>query len=188
MLINVQAPISWGAFEWSHFKTQILPLALQLDEKAKAPYLARAKENREKAAKDGVLILDKFYIGMPVIDYVLLSREDGQTWTKIKDPYDESAEKWLRGRVDTNTDVNGQDWRTAWKIEDLSFDPKSRHKYFKVKGTRDGLLEFAKKYCDKSATHKDITIDGNWWQYNDDEHGLKVFLNDNSGFLNITGL
>lgn len=49
----------------------------------------------------------------------------------------------------------------------------------------DGFVEFLKKYVDKSATIKDITIEDGWWIYLDDPHGLKIALNDNNGALNI---
>ena len=156
-------------------------LAKLLDSNARAKHLARAKENREKAAKDGVPMLEKFYIGMPVIDYVMISLEDKQEWTKWDKPYYD----WLKYRVDKKIDISGKDWKTEWKINDLSFDAKSRYKYFKVKVTVDGLFEFVKKYLDKSAQRKDITINGNWWQFTDDEHELKVGLNDENGVLNI---
>ncbi len=189
LIDNVQNPQVqdsglWIKFAYDHF----LPCAMLLDDKARAKHLDRVKENREKAAKEGVLIFDRFYIGMPVIDYVMLSREDNQSWTKIENPYAETAKNWLCNRADMKTNIKGKDWKTAWKIGDLSFDPKSRYKYFKIKGTADGLLEFARKYCDKSATRKDITINNNWWQFTDEEHEIKVFLNDESGFLNITSL
>jgi len=186
LIDNLQDPSLKGSIGWVSIPgidKMLFNLAKTLDAKARAKYLARAEENRKKLDND-VLVLEKFYIGMPVIDYVMISLEDKQEWAKQPG----AVIDWLDYRADMKTDISGQDWRTAWKIKDLSFDPKSRHKYFKVKGTREGLLEFAKKYCDKSATYKDITIDGNWWQYNDDEHGLKVFLNDNSGYLNITNL
>lgn len=159
-------------------------LAKALDAAARAKYLAQATKNREKAAKDDVLVLEKFYIGMPAIDYVMISFEDKLSWTKELG----AVIDWLDYRADMESSIEGKDWRTEWKIIDLSFDSKSRYKYFKIKGTADGLLEFAKKYCDKTAMIKDITINGKWWQYTDDEHGLKVFLNDESGYLNITSL
>ena len=186
LIDNIQEPSLKKKFGWvdtEGIDGLLFYLAKHLDAKARAKYLARAEENRKNVDND-VLVIEKFYIGMPVIDYVMISLEDKQEWAKQPG----AVIDWLDYRADMKTDISGQDWRTAWKIKDLSFDPKSRHKYFKVKGTREGLLEFAKKYCDKSATYKDITIDGNWWQYNDDEHGLKVFLNDNSGFLNIQNL
>ena len=158
-------------------------LASRLDDTTRAKYLARAKENREKAAKDGVLVLDKFYIGMPVIDYVMISFEDKHPWTKEAG----AVIDWLNYRADMKTDITGKDWRTAWKIEDLSFEAKPRFKYFKVKGTLDGLLDFVHKYVNKSATIKDITLKNGWWVFTDEEHELKVSINENSGILNIYG-
>ena len=170
-------------FAWHQF----FPCMKLLDDKDRAKHLARAKENREKAAKEGVLLFDKFYLGMPVIDYVILALEDNHTWTKSEDAY-EVWNDWLKYRADMETNISGKDWKTAWKIKDLSFDAKSRYKYFKVKGTVEGLFEFVKKYMDKSAQRTDITISGNWWLFTDEEHELKVGMNDENGILNIHGM
>ena len=159
-------------------------LASRLEPNTRAKYLAQATKNREKAAKDGVLVLEKFYIGMPVIDYVMISFEDKLSWTKE----DGAVIDWLDHRADMKSSIEGKDWRTEWKIKNLSFVGKERYKYFKVKGTVDGLLEFAKKYMDKSASRKDITINGGWWQYTDEEHELKAQMNDDNGALFIEGI
>ena len=147
LIDNIQDPSLEGTFgmvSTPGIDKMAFHLVRHLDATARTKYLARAKENREKAAKDGVLVLDKFYIGMPVIDYVVISFEDNHPWTKEAG----AVIDWLDYRADMKTDISGKDWRTAWKIKDLAFEGKCRYKYFKVKGTVDGLFEFVKKYVD----------------------------------------
>ena len=158
----------------------IYSLAAQLDEAARKKYLAIAEKNREKAKKDGVAIFEKFYIGMPVLDFVIISCEDKLAWTSEPDKNSE-----MHTYADMKTDIAGKDWRQAWKIKKLIFMSKERYRYFKVKGTHDGLLQFVRKYMDAKAAFNDITINSGWWQYTDDEHGLTASLNDDNGVLNI---
>jgi hypothetical protein len=50
----------------------LFDLAKKLDAKARSKYIAKAMANREKAVKEGIFVIEKFYIGMPVIDYVMI--------------------------------------------------------------------------------------------------------------------
>ena len=159
----------------------LFDLAKKLDAKARSKYITKAMANREKAVKEGIFVIEKFYIGMPVIDYVMISIEDKHPWVKDKG----AVIDWLNYRADMNADIKGKDWRTEWKINDLMFQAVPRYKYFAVKGTLEGLLAFTRKYLDKSAKIQDITLNNGWWLFTDEKNGLKVFLNEESGNLNI---
>lgn len=162
----------------------VVDLVSKLDAKARAKYLKVAKENLEDAKKDNIIFGDKFYVNMPAIDYVVISFEENLEW--LKNPLDEeNAAQYLWRCADMKTDISGKDWRKEWKINVLLFVAKDRQQCFNVKGTLEGLLDFVKKYIDKSATIRDITVNGGDWQFNDDEHGLAIFLNDKSGVLQI---
>ena len=168
---TMHSTVDWFVFE----------LVQKLDAKGRAKYLKVAKENLEAVKKDNVIFCDKFYVNMPVIDYVVISFEENLAWTQKPG----AVIDYLDGYADMKTDISGKDWRKEWKIKRLVFTAKDRQKYFNVKGTLEGLYDFVRKYIDKSAARSDITIDEGWWQYNDDTHGLSVFLNDNSGVLQI---
>ena len=156
--------------------------AKALDANARAKYLKIADENLAAAKQDeDLLVVERYYVGMPVIDYVMRSFEEKHGWTKeagaVVDRLDHYA--------DMKTEISLDDWKKEWKIKYLVFTSKERSKIFKTKGTMDGFVEFLKKYVDKSATINDITVEGGWWIYLDDPHELKVSLNDNNGALNI---
>ena len=169
---TMHSTVDWFVFE----------LVQKLDAKGRAKYLKAAKENLEAARKDNVILCDKFYVNMPVIDYVVISFEENLAWTQKPG----AVIDYLDGYADMKTDISGKDWRKEWKIKRLVFIAKDRQKYFNVKGTREGLLDFVEKYIDKSASITDTTLSKTgWWQYNDDKHGLSVFVNDNSGVLEI---
>lgn len=162
----------------------VVDLVSKLDAKARAKYLKVAKENLEDAKKDNIIFGDKFYVNMPAIDYAIISFEENLEWPK--NPLDEeNAAQYLWRCADMKTDISGKDWRKEWKINVLLFGAKDRQKCFNVKGTLEGLIDFVRKYIDKSATIRDITINGGDWQFSDDKHGLAIFLNDKSGMLQI---
>ena len=156
-------------------------LAQKLDSQARAKYLEIARANREAAKDDELVLANKFYVNMPVIDYVMISLEENLAWTKEPGAVVDNLDSY----ADMKTGIDGKDWKKEWKIKSLLFRAKERHKYFKVKGTHDGLLEFLKKNVDDSATNRDITCQGNWWQYNDDAHELRISMNDKFGTLNV---
>ena len=169
---TMHSTVDWFVFE----------LVQKLDAKGRVKYLKAAKENLEAAKKDNVILCDKFYVNMPVIDYVVISFEENLAWTQKPG----AVIDYLDGYADMKTDISEKDWRKEWKIKSLVFTSKDRQKYFNVKGTLEGLYDFVRKYIDKSAARSDITLSNTgWWQYNDDKHGLSVFLNDNSGVLEI---
>lgn len=156
--------------------------AKALDPTARAKYLKIADVNLAVAKRDAdLLVFERYYIGMPVIDYVMRAFEEKHGWTKR----DGAVVLCLDQYADMNTKISLDDWKNEWKIKYLVFPSKERSKIFKTKGTMDGFVEFLKKYVDKSATIKDITIEDGWWIYLDDPHGLKIALNDNNGALNI---
>lgn len=159
----------------------------RLDAKGREKYLKRARENLEKAKNDSdVVIFEKYYVGMPIVDCIMFSFEDQLDWVKRalgdrnahwffenwSSAEDEELKKW-------------EDWKSEWKVTELVFVAKDRQRCFRVKGTLEGFLTFIKKYVDKSAELGDITIDGGWWLYRDDEHERKIYLNDKTGVLNI---
>lgn len=156
--------------------------AKKLDATTRAKYLKIADDNLAAAKQDeDLLVVERYYVGMPVIDYVMRSLEEKHGWTKDAD----KAVDKLNGYADMDTEISLDDWKKEWKIKYLVFTSKERSKIFKTKGTMDGFVEFLKKYVDKSATMKDITVEGGWWIYLDDPHELKMSLNDNNGALNI---
>lgn len=153
-----------------------------LDANARVKYLKIADENLAAAKQDeDLLVVERYYVGMPVIDYVVRSFEEKHGWTKKAG----AVVDCLDGYADMETEISLDNWKKEWKIKYLVFTSKERSKIFKTKGTMDGFVAFLKKYVDKSATINDITVEGGWWIYLDDPHELKVSLNDNNGALNI---
>lgn len=153
-----------------------------LDANARAKYLKIADENLAAAKQDeDLLVVERYYVGMPVIDYVVRSFEEKHNWTKEAGAVVDCLDHY----ADMKTKISLDDWKKEWKIKSLVFTSKERSKIFKTKGTMEGFVEFLKKYVDKSATVKDITVEDGWWIYLDDPHELKISLNDNNGALNI---
>ena len=159
----------------------------RLDAKGREKYLKRARENLEKAKNDSdVVVFEKYYVGMPIMDCIMFSFEDQLDWVK-RALGDRNAhwffENWSSAEDEELKKL--KDWKSEWKVTELVFVAKDRQRCFKVKGTLEGFLTFIKKYIDKSAELGDITIDGGWWLYRDDEHERKIYLNDKTGVLNI---
>lgn len=153
-----------------------------LDANARVKYLKIADENLAAAKQDeDILVVERYYVGMPVIDYVMRSFEEKHNWTKEAGAVVDCLDHY----ADMKTKISLDDWKKEWKIKSLVFTSKERSKIFKTKGTMEGFVEFLKKYVDKSATINDITVEGGWWIYLDDPHELKISLNDNNGALNI---
>lgn len=172
---TMNSTVDWFVFE----------LVSKLDADTRKKYVKAAKENLEKARRDNLVLCDKFYVNMPALDYVVMSFEESLAWTQEPG----AVISYLRKYADMETPISGKDWRREWKIKRLVFTSKDRQRYFNVKGTLEGLYDFVRKYIDKSAARSDITLSNTgWWQYNDDKHGLSVFLNDNSGVLEIDRL
>lgn len=156
--------------------------AKALDATARAKYLKIADDNLAAAKQDeDLLVVERYYVGMPVIDYVMRAFQEKHGWTKeagaVVDRLDEYA--------DMKTEISLDAWKKEWKINYLVFTSKERSKIFKTKGAMEGFLDFIKKYVDESAKMADITIQGGWWIYLDDPHELKLSLNDQNGALNI---
>lgn len=153
-----------------------------LDANARAKYLKIADDNLATAKQDeDILVVERYYVGMPVLDFVMRSFEERHGWTKEAGAVVDCLDYY----ADMKTEFSLDDWKKEWKIKCLVFMSKERSKIFKTKGTRDGFVEFLKKYVDKSVTFEDVTVQGRWWIYLDDPHELKVSLNDNNGALNI---
>ncbi len=155
----------------------------RLDAKGREKYLKNARENLEKAKKDpDIVVFEKYYVGMPIMDCIMFSLEDQLDWVKCSDPNRFFEQQWASEDEDFG---KWEDWKSEWKVRQLVFVAKDRQRCFKVKGTLKGLLTFIKKYIDKSAELGDITINDGWWLYRDDEHERKIYLNDKTGLLNI---
>lgn len=159
----------------------------RLDAKGREKYLKRARENLEKAKNDpDVVVFEKYYVGMPIMDCLMFSFEDQLDW--VKRTLGDGDTNWFFEKWSSAEDEElgkWEDWKSEWKVTQLIFLAKDRQRCFKVKGTLEGLLTFIKKYIDKSAELGDITIDDGWWLYRDDEHERKIYLNDKTGVLNI---
>lgn len=166
---------TYGLTDW------VFEAAKALDAAARAKYIKIADDNLAAAKQDeDILVVERYYVGMPVIDFVMRAFEEKHAWIKWKDPVD-----YLVGYADLKTEVALDKWKQEWKIKTLVFPSKERAKIFKVKGTLEGFVDFLKKYVDKAATVNDVTIENDWWIYLDDPHGLKISLKDTNGALNI---
>lgn len=152
-------------------------LVNKLDKDARARLMKESVVHLNAAKKDHV-VFERFYIGMPMLDYLLITVAEGLTWWGDRD--------YCMGRISDYSVLKDGDWRSAWTVSHFVFNQKERYRIFKTEGDLKGILAFVKKYCKKDADVRDIKYDTDlWWMFTDDAHELKVSVHSKNGALNI---
>lgn len=152
-------------------------LVNQLDKNARERMLEESVVHLSSAKKDHV-VFEKFYIGMPLLDYLLITVSDGLTWWGDRD--------YCAGNICSYSILREGDWRSSWTVSHFVFDQKERCRIFKTEGDLKGILAFVQKYCKRDADVRDLQLGTDlWWTFTDDAHKLKVSVHSKNGALNI---
>ena len=169
-----------GTIPISYQATEILcNIVKQLSATKKRNLLEIAEANIARA-KTHTIVFEKFYIGMPLVDYIVLSDYLKMKWLNIKD-YRVGNPISLSKRVGNDSDL-----KKSITIGSFEFEEKERYKIFKTEGDIKGIMAFVQKYCKKDADVRDIQYDTDlWWRFTDNAHELKVFVHCRNGALKI---
>lgn len=160
--------------------TEILCKIIKQLGAAKKHKLLEIAEANIAHAKTSTVVFEKFYIGMPLVDYIVQSDYLKMKWLNIKD-YRVGNPISLAKRFRNDSDL-----KNSITVESFEFDQKERYKIFKTEGDIKGILAFVQKYCKNDADVRDIQYDTNlWWRFTDDAHELKVFVHCRNGALKI---
>ena len=153
----------------------------------KGKYRKAAEGRLTEAKAKKIPLFGKYYIGMPVVDYMIFASDDNLTWNK-----DFDFDKYRLDDYFLEEDIKPETWRTDWTIKMLQFCKTDRRNLLGIDADQTiGLGQCMRKHLGKpngelikAVYDKD---DGNI-KYDDAEHGLRIALNFKSGRLYINKL